>query len=49
MEFKLFNDLIDAIGKVASGLKAIINLSKAELDTMRQTLGETCCRKESEL
>ena len=26
MEFKLFTDLIEALGKVAGGLKAIVNL-----------------------
>ncbi|TPW12916.1 MAG: hypothetical protein FD130_1666, partial [Halothiobacillaceae bacterium] len=41
MELKLFTDLIDAIGKVAGGLKAIVNLPKAERETMRQTLDET--------
>ena len=30
MELKFFIDLIDAIGKVAGGLKAIVNLPKAE-------------------
>ena len=41
MEFKLFTDLIDALGKVAGGLKALVNLPKAERETMRQTLDET--------
>ena len=41
MEFKLFTDLIDALGKVVGGLKAIVNLPKAERETMRQTLDET--------
>ena len=41
MEIKLFTDLIDAIGKVASGLKAIANLPKAERGKYRQTLDET--------
>lgn len=41
MELKLFTDLIDALGKVASGLKAIVHLPKAERETMRQTLDET--------
>lgn len=41
MEFKLFTDLIDALGKVAGGLKAIVNLPKAERETIRRTLDET--------
>ncbi len=41
MELKLFTDLIDALGKVAGGLKAIVNLPKAERETMRRTLDET--------
>ncbi|MCA9468757.1 MAG: hypothetical protein KC643_25415 [Nitrospira sp.] len=30
MEFKFFTDLIDALGKVATGLKALVQLPKAE-------------------
>ena len=41
MEFKLFTDLIDALGKVAGGLKALVNLPKAEREAMRRTLDET--------
>lgn len=41
MELKLFTDLIDALGKVAGGLKAIVNLPKAERETIRRTLDET--------
>ena len=41
MELKYFTDLIDALGKVAGGLKAIVNLPKAEREAMRQTLHET--------
>ena len=41
MELKLFTDLIDALGKVAGGLKAIVNLAKAEREAMRRTLDET--------
>lgn len=41
MELKLFTDLIDALGKVGGGLQAIVNLPKAERETMRQTLDET--------
>lgn len=37
----LFTDLIDALGKVAGGLKAIVNLPKAERETIRRTLDET--------
>lgn len=41
MRLNLFTELIDVLGKVAGGLKAIINLPKAEWETMRQTLDET--------
>ena len=41
MELKLFTDLIDALGRVAGGLKAIVNLPKADRETMRRTLDET--------
>jgi hypothetical protein len=41
VDLKLFTNLIDALGKVASGLKAIVNLPKAERETMRRTLDET--------
>ena len=41
MGLRLFTNLIDALGKVAGGLKAIVNLPKAERETMRQTLDET--------
>jgi hypothetical protein len=41
MDIKLFTDLIDALNKVADGLKAIVNLPKAERETIRQTLDET--------
>lgn len=41
IELKLFTDLIDALGKVAGGLKAIVNLPKAEREAMRRTLDET--------
>jgi len=41
MELKLFTDLIDALGKVAGGLKAIVNLPKPERETIRRTLDET--------
>jgi hypothetical protein len=42
MEPKLFTDLmIDALGKVAGGLKAIVNLPKAERETMRRKLDGT--------
>jgi len=39
MRLKLFTDLIDALGKVAGGLKAIVNLPKAERETVRRPLG----------
>lgn len=41
MELKLFTDLIDALGKVGGGLRAIVNLPKAEREAMRRTLDET--------
>lgn len=41
MDLKLFTDLIDALGKVAGGLKAIVNLPKTERETIRRTLDET--------
>jgi hypothetical protein len=41
MALKLFTDLIDALGKVAGGLKAIVNLPRAERDALRGTLDET--------
>jgi hypothetical protein len=41
MELKLFTDLIDALGKVAGGLKAIVNLPKTEREMIRRTLDET--------
>ena len=41
MELKLFTDVIDALGKVAGGLKGIVNLPKAEREAIRQTLDET--------
>jgi hypothetical protein len=41
MELELFTDLIDTLGKVAGGLKAIVNLPKAEREAMRRTLDET--------
>jgi hypothetical protein len=41
MEYKLFTDLIGALGKVAGGIKAIVDLPKAERETIRKTLDET--------
>jgi hypothetical protein len=41
MKLSLFTDLIDALGKVAGGLKAIVNLPKAEREVMHQTLDGT--------
>jgi hypothetical protein len=40
MELKLLTDVIDALGEVAGGLKAIVNLPKAERKAMRQPLDE---------
>mgnify|MGYP001582371196 CR=1 FL=1 len=41
MELKLFSDLIDGLGEVEGGVKAIVNLPRAERETMRRTLDET--------
>ncbi|MDL1863626.1 hypothetical protein FBQ90_00170 [Betaproteobacteria bacterium PRO5] len=41
MNLELFTDLIDALGKVAGSIKAIVNLPKAERETIRRTLDET--------
>lgn len=41
IELKFFTGLIDALGKVAVGLKAIVSLPKAERETMRWTQDET--------
>ena len=40
MERKLFTDLIEALGKVAGGLKAIVNLPKVEREAMRHLIGD---------
>ncbi|MBI1744416.1 hypothetical protein HYR54_15305 [Candidatus Acetothermia bacterium] len=39
--FRELIDRIDAFGKVADGQKAIVNLPKAERETIRQTLDDT--------
>jgi hypothetical protein len=41
MELKLFSELIDALGTVVNGLKAIANLSKKEREKIYKTLDET--------
>lgn len=41
MDLKFFTDLFDALGKVAEGLKVIVNLPKTERETIRRTLDET--------
>ena len=41
MEITFFTDLINALGKVATGLKAFVNLPMAERETIRLTLDET--------
>jgi hypothetical protein len=41
MGISLFSDIIDALGKVAGGLKAIRDIPKAEREKYRQTLGDT--------
>jgi hypothetical protein len=39
-DIKLFSDMIDALGKVAGVRKAIINLPKANWETMCRSLDE---------
>lgn len=41
MDFKFFTDLIDALGKVGTGLKALVQLPKTERESIRRTLDET--------
>lgn len=41
MQLKLFIDLLAALGKVVSGLKAIANLSKAERAKYHQVMDDT--------
>ena len=41
MDIKLFTDLIEALGKVAKGLKAISDIPKAEREKYRVVLDET--------
>ena len=41
MEITLFTYLIDALCRVAGGLKAIVNLPKAKRETIRRTLDGT--------
>lgn len=41
MEFKIFTNLIDALGKVLGGIKAVANLPKAEREKYRSTMDET--------
>jgi len=41
MDLKLFTDMIDALGKVVGGLKAIVTLPKTERETIGRTLDET--------
>jgi hypothetical protein len=41
MELKLFADLIDALDKIARGLKAAANFPKDQRDRYRQTMDET--------
>lgn len=41
MDIKLFSDLIDALGKVVGGLKALANLPKSEREQYRQVLDDT--------
>ena len=46
LELKLFTDLIDALGKVAGGLKALVNLPKAERATLAGTLAGAVSAKD---
>ncbi len=41
MEFKLFSDLIDALGKVVIGLKTLASIPKSERERYRKTMDET--------
>jgi hypothetical protein len=41
MDLKIFTDLINALGKVASGIKTLVNLPKTERETISRTLDET--------
>lgn len=41
MEFSLFKDLVDTLGKVLSGLKKLAGLPKAERVRFRETTNET--------
>ena len=41
MNLKLFTDLIDALSKVVAGLRSIVNMSNAERQKYRLTIGET--------
>lgn len=41
MKLDIFTDLIAALGKIADGLKGIVNLPKVELEAMRRALDET--------
>jgi hypothetical protein len=49
LKLKLFTDLIDDLGKVAGGLKSIVNLPKVERETRRKTLDETFAGSTSRL
>jgi len=41
MDFRFFTDLIDALGKVGTGLKAMVQLPKTEREAIRRMLDET--------
>src|SRR5262245_26463006 len=41
MDIKLFSDLIEALSKVASGLKVLANLPQTEREKYRQVLDDT--------
>lgn len=41
MEIKIFKDLIEALGKVAAGLKALVDIPRRERERYRQTMDET--------
>jgi len=41
MDIKLFTDLIDALGKVTTGLKTVFNLPRSERDEIRNILADS--------
>jgi hypothetical protein len=41
MDIQLFSDLIDTLGKVAEGIKALANIPKNEREKYRQVMDDT--------